>query len=258
MKSISWLLLGVMGLASTLHAAKIGIVGPLTGPLAAEFSMVLEPIKAKLLASDIELLVLDDECRRDLAQVAADRLVQEEVQAVVGHYCSAATLSALPLYQQANIPVFSTHATHHKVSEFGYEQFYLMRPHEYEWLEAIQNEIETVSIDDPVAVFFAGEGIEKRLGLELVNRLGERALVNPEIDSLTAGALQVVNFGEASGLEPLFEREEISGVVYSVDKHSLAERWRVVQLALAPWSREFDDMIELADRVSLMVISNYQ
>lgn len=247
-----------MGLTSTLHAAKVGIVGPLTGPLAVEFAAVLEPIKAKLLASDIELLILDDECRRDLAQLAADRLVQEEVHAVIGHYCSAATLSALPLYQQANMPVFSTHATHHRVSEFGYEQFYLMRPHEYEWLDSIQNEIQAVSSEDRVAVFFAGEGIEKRLGLALANSLGARALVNPDMASLSSGPIQVVNFGEASELGWLFDREDITGVVYSVAEQASNERWRIVKLALAPWSREFDEMIELADRVSLMIISNYQ
>jgi branched-chain amino acid transport system substrate-binding protein len=91
----------------------IGIMVPVTGSEAADgidmenaAKLAVEEINAAggVLGRMIVTTTGDDECDPSKATAAASKLISEEVVAVVGGYCSGATLPTLTLYGDAGIP----------------------------------------------------------------------------------------------------------------------------------------------------------
>ncbi|OZB17054.1 MAG: leucine ABC transporter subunit substrate-binding protein LivK, partial [Marinobacter sp. 34-60-7] len=79
---------------------KIGIAGPMTGPVAQygdmQFSgarMAIERINAEggVMGEDLVAVELDDVCDPKQAVTVANRMVNEGVSFVVGHLCSSST-----------------------------------------------------------------------------------------------------------------------------------------------------------------------
>jgi branched-chain amino acid transport system substrate-binding protein len=107
---------------SVAHAEsiRIGVAGPLSGDLAPygvpvrnAVELAAERINAAggIGGRTIEVVSEDDLCEPNAANNVANKLVSEGVQFVVGHVCSGATKAALPVYQNANIPVISPSST---------------------------------------------------------------------------------------------------------------------------------------------------
>lgn len=91
----------------------IGIMVPTTGSEAADgvdmenaALLAVEEINAAggVLGHKIVTTTADDECDPSKATAAASKLVSEEVVAVVGGYCSSATLPTLKIYGDAGVP----------------------------------------------------------------------------------------------------------------------------------------------------------
>jgi branched-chain amino acid transport system substrate-binding protein len=91
----------------------IGIMVPVTGSEAADgidmenaAKLAVEEINAAggVMGYRIVTSTGDDECDPSKATVAASQLISEEVIAVVGGYCSGATLPTLALYGDAGVP----------------------------------------------------------------------------------------------------------------------------------------------------------
>ncbi|MCP4751841.1 MAG: branched-chain amino acid ABC transporter substrate-binding protein [Proteobacteria bacterium] len=101
-------------------AIKIGVVGPYSGNLA---PLGIPPRNAVILAAEkinaaggirgrkVEIIAEDDVCKPEQAIDVASRLVDEGVVAVVGHICSGATIAAMSVYRDNDIPVVSPSAT---------------------------------------------------------------------------------------------------------------------------------------------------
>lgn len=99
---------------------KIGVGGVHSGDLASyglptvnAVKLVVEKVNAAggLLGKQIELVVEDDGCAPDIAANTATKLVSEGVVAVIGHICSGATATALPIYEESGIVAISPSAT---------------------------------------------------------------------------------------------------------------------------------------------------
>lgn len=133
---VSTLLVGVLCVSFAGGAGetiKIGVAGPHSGDLAAYGIPTLEAVQ--IIAEDInaagglngntvEVIPADDVCDPAQATTIASRLVAEEVIAVVGHVCSGATISALPTYMSAGIPIVSPSATNPSLTEGEYVGFF--------------------------------------------------------------------------------------------------------------------------------------
>lgn len=93
---------------------KVGIMVPTTG-LEAAFGMDMEnavllavsEINAKggILGKNVITTTSDEACDPQQAIIAASKLVDEEVVAVVGGYCSPATAPTLKIYGDAGVPI---------------------------------------------------------------------------------------------------------------------------------------------------------
>ena len=108
-------LLGIAVVPTALAQVKIGVIGPLTGPVAPTGIMVRNGVT--LATSEIndaggirgvgkvEIISEDTRCRPGDAVTAANKLVfRDRVVAVIGDVCSAATIASMKVTERAETP----------------------------------------------------------------------------------------------------------------------------------------------------------
>lgn len=114
---------------------KIGVSVPTTGPSAAEgkdmangAEMAAKHINEEggVLGKKIELVMVDDACDPQQAVTGANKLVQDGVHIVVGHYCSAAALPASGVLNKAGMPTIMVAANSPQLPEQGYENLFII------------------------------------------------------------------------------------------------------------------------------------
>ncbi len=120
--------------ALAVGTIKIGVAGPHTGDLAAyglptrdAAEMIAADINAKggINGKKVELVIVDDQCKPELATNVATKLVSEGVNIVIGHVCSGATRAALGIYKSAKVIAISPSATTPPLTSGGeYPNFY--------------------------------------------------------------------------------------------------------------------------------------
>jgi branched-chain amino acid transport system substrate-binding protein len=90
----------------------IAVVGPITGSNAAlgeqmtrGAKMVVADINSKggVLGKKLDLIIQDDACDPKQAVAAANKVVEEKVVFVAGHYCSSASIPASAVYNEAGV-----------------------------------------------------------------------------------------------------------------------------------------------------------
>ena len=113
---------------------KLGVAGPHTGDLAPyglptkdAAEMVVAEVNAKggINGKQVELMVMDDQCKPEIATNVATKLVSEGVKVVIGHVCSGATKAAMGIYKDAKVIVICPSATNPPLTKSGeYPNFY--------------------------------------------------------------------------------------------------------------------------------------
>lgn len=106
---------------------KIGSLGPLTGPYAADGNDIKNGVTAAIEVMNPEMGALgpvtlqseDDACDPRQAVAAANKLINEKVTAVIGAYCSSATIPASEPLISAKIFMITPASTSEKVTERG-------------------------------------------------------------------------------------------------------------------------------------------
>ncbi len=130
----SWLLLTLSltapAWAGELPPVKIGLVVPMAGEAgrvgqsmrqAAEMAVADWTEK---LGRKAELVLGDDQFDPKQAVVAAERLVQDGVWGVVGHFYSSSSIPASAVYYQAGIPQITPTSTHPRLTEQGFDSVF--------------------------------------------------------------------------------------------------------------------------------------
>ncbi len=106
---------------------KIGTLSPLTGQYAADGNDIKNGVLAAVEVMNAEMGPLgpvtvqaeDDACDPRQAVAAANKLISEKVTAVVGAYCSSATIPASEPLMAAKILMITPASTNEKVTESG-------------------------------------------------------------------------------------------------------------------------------------------
>lgn len=113
----------------------IGVAQPLTGPNAPEGQDMVNGAELAVkhineaggvLGKQLELVVEDDACDPQVTVAAANKLVADGVHVLVSHYCSAAALPAIDVYNQARIPTVLVAANSPQIPEQGYDNVFLI------------------------------------------------------------------------------------------------------------------------------------
>lgn len=109
---------------------KVGIAGPMTGPVAQygdmQFSgvrMAIEQINKAggVMGEKLVAVEMDDVCDPKQAVTVANRMVNEGVQYVVGHLCSSSTQPASDIYEDEGILMITPASTSPEITDRGYE-----------------------------------------------------------------------------------------------------------------------------------------
>ncbi|RXZ38546.1 high-affinity branched-chain amino acid ABC transporter substrate-binding protein [Oxalobacteraceae bacterium CAVE-383] len=118
--------------AFAAHAAtvKIGLPGPITGPVTQYGDMVragamtaVEQLNASGGPNQFELVPVDDACEPKQAVLAANKLVSQGIKFVVGHLCSGATIAAADIYENEGVVMISPAATAPQLTEAKSRKF---------------------------------------------------------------------------------------------------------------------------------------
>ncbi|MEM5422732.1 branched-chain amino acid ABC transporter substrate-binding protein [Paraburkholderia sp. BR14263] len=129
--------LGLMGLHGPAQAAdpevvKIGFAGPLTGPVArvgkdlqygAQLAIDEENAKHPMIAGKPVKYVLDvqdDQADPHVAVQVAQKLVDDGVVGVIGHYNSGCSIPASTVYHNANVAMITPGSTNPALTQQGY------------------------------------------------------------------------------------------------------------------------------------------
>jgi branched-chain amino acid transport system substrate-binding protein len=98
---------------------KIGLYGPLTGPVAflgegfdMGIRLAIEDLGGEIEGRPIEFVTADNKCNPTDAVNAVSRLMDvDQVHAIIGGGCSSATMGALPIIQEGQTPAVSATST---------------------------------------------------------------------------------------------------------------------------------------------------
>ncbi|WP_150306092.1 branched-chain amino acid ABC transporter substrate-binding protein [Pseudomonas saliphila] len=121
---------GASGFAMAADNIKIALAGPVTGPVAQygdmQFvgaKMAIERINAAggVNGSQLEGVIFDDACDPKQAVAVANRIVNDDIQFVVGHLCSSSTQPASDIYEDEGILMITAASTSPEITERGYE-----------------------------------------------------------------------------------------------------------------------------------------
>lgn len=188
------------GLAPQAWAAiKIGVAGSHSGDLA---PYGIPPKNAVVLAAEelnrnggllgepVELVILDDACKPGMAANVANKMVAEDVVAVIGHICSGATKAALPIYMSAKIPVLSPSATSPELTLDG-ENPYFFRTIPHDAMQAmVQAEFVAKELKAKTAAVVHDKGDYGKGLAELVEKeLKKRGIEIVLVEGVTPGAV---------------------------------------------------------------------
>lgn len=111
----------------TATPIRIGVAGAHSGDLAPYGLPTINAVElvaaqynanGGLLGAEIILAVEDDQCLPEVAANTAAKLVSDGVVAVIGHICSGATNTALPIYLDSEIVTISPSATNPGLADF--------------------------------------------------------------------------------------------------------------------------------------------
>lgn len=102
-----------------LEPVRIGLHGPLTGPVAflgdgfdKGITLAIEELGGEIEGHPIEYVVADNECNPTDAVNAVRKLIEEDqVDAIIGGGCSSATVAALPIVLEGETPQVSATST---------------------------------------------------------------------------------------------------------------------------------------------------
>jgi len=79
-----------------------------------------------ILGRQIKLYLADDGCNPNMASQAASKIISQNVDFVVGGYCSGATIPALQQYYDANLLMLISAANSTRITEQGLEQTFMI------------------------------------------------------------------------------------------------------------------------------------
>ncbi len=113
----------------------VGVLLPVTGNNATDgkdmlnaMEMAVEKINddGGVTGKKLKLEVADDECDPQTATTAANKLVSKGVKAIVGGYCSGATLPATGVFTNAKIPMIVVAANSSELPAQNYEDLFMI------------------------------------------------------------------------------------------------------------------------------------
>ncbi|MBA4503185.1 high-affinity branched-chain amino acid ABC transporter substrate-binding protein [Marinobacterium marinum] len=120
----------IAALNAQADTLKIGIAGPVTGPVAQYGDMqkigammAIDRINAAggINGMTLEGVIYDDACDPKQAVAVANRIVNDDIRHVIGHLCSSSTEPASDIYEEEGVMMITAASTSPGITEKGYQ-----------------------------------------------------------------------------------------------------------------------------------------
>ncbi len=178
---LSVALAAAFGTASFAQAEiLIGASGPMTGSMAWFGEQMQQGIGMKIaelnatggvLGEQVELLIVDDYCDPEQAIAAAEKLVEARVAAVIGHFCSGASIPASKVYAEAGILMISPYSSNPALTEQGFANVFRVCGRDTLQAAMVSDYLAERWRDQDIAIVHDGQAYGKGIAEEAARRL---------------------------------------------------------------------------------------
>lgn len=186
--------LAFSGTALAADTIKIGLMGPMTGPWASEgqemkqvLDLLVENVNADgLLGKKVELIVEDDGGDPRTASLAAQRLITQNIMAVIGTYGSSITEATQNIYAESEILQVANGSTAIRLTEKDMPYFFRTCPRDDEQGKVAASTIQGLGYKK-VAILHDNTSYAKGLAEETKANLEKAGATIVFNDALTPG-----------------------------------------------------------------------
>jgi branched-chain amino acid transport system substrate-binding protein len=206
----------MLGSLSVQAEVLIGSAAPLTGQLAWHgeqhergIQMAVSEINAAggLLGETVETVAVDDYCDPQQAIAAANKLIADGVDVVIGHNCSGAAIPAAKVYADAGVPMITGTATNPMITDQGFPQTFRMVARDTLQAEMAAAYLAEHRADRRIAILHDGQAYGQGLAEVTKAELNRRGVTEAIYDQITPGGadyLDTLAELEAAGIDVLF------------------------------------------------------
>jgi branched-chain amino acid transport system substrate-binding protein len=206
----------MVGASSMQAEVLIGSAAPLTGQLAWHgeqhergIQMAVSEINAAggLLGETVEIVVADDYCDPQQAVAAANKLIADGVDVVIGHNCSGAAIPASKVYADAGVLMITGTATNPMITDQGFAQTFRMVARDTLQAEMAAAYLAEHRADRRIAILHDGQAYGQGLAEVTKAELNRRGVTEALYDQITPGGadyLDTLAELEAAGVDVLF------------------------------------------------------
>jgi branched-chain amino acid transport system substrate-binding protein len=132
-------------------------------------------------------VLADDFCDAEQAVAAAQKLIADRVEVIIGQNCSGAAIPASKVYADAGIPFITGTATNPVITDQGFEQTFRMVAR-----DTLQGEMAAAYLaehraDQKIAILHDGEGYGQGLAEATRAELNRRGVAEAIYDQITPG-----------------------------------------------------------------------
>jgi branched-chain amino acid transport system substrate-binding protein len=194
----------------------IGAAGPMTGTLAWFGEQMQQGMDMKVaelnetggvLGQQVELLMVDDYCDPAQAIAAANKLVEARVAAVIGHYCSGASIPASKVYAETGILMISPYSTNPTLTEQGFANVFRVVGRDTLQATMVADYLAERWGDQEIAIVHDGQAYGKGIAEEALRRLGEHGVTGILFEAIEPGQtdyLKLIDKLQAQGIDALY------------------------------------------------------
>ncbi|KAA1055495.1 ABC transporter substrate-binding protein [Azospirillum argentinense] len=174
----------------------IALAGPMTGAAAAygeqtragvEAAVADINAKGGLLGQKLVLTIADDACDAKQAVAAANKLVSQNVAAVIGHVCSGASIAASNVYGEEGIVMISPTATSPQLTDRGLKNVFRVCGRDDQQGEVAAKLIADRYKGKKVAIVHDKQAYGQGLADDVKRRLNAAGITEAAFTSITAG-----------------------------------------------------------------------
>ena len=189
------------GGAAMAETLKIGTMSPLTGPYAQDGTDIKQGVETAVKVfgpvkgfDKVEVMPTDSACDGGKATMAANKMINDKVDAVVGAYCSSATEPAQIPLNKAKVVQVTPASTNERLTSKGFKYFFRMPPRDdvqaWSTVEFLEKKLKakTIALVDDKQTYTAGltENVEKFAKKNNIVKIVAHEYITPGDSDFTA------------------------------------------------------------------------
>jgi branched-chain amino acid transport system substrate-binding protein len=188
-----------VALVTSAHAEiLIGFAGPISGQDAwtgeeqrqgAEMAVADINAKGGILGQNVRLIIGDDACDPEQAVAIANKLVNDGIVFVVGHFCSHSSIPASKVYEQAGVLMISPGSTNPRLTDEGGDNVFRVCGRDDQQGVVAGNYLADTWVNKKIAILHDNSTYGKGLADETRKQLNKRGVQEAMYEAYAPGEI---------------------------------------------------------------------